>query len=257
MRLIYKGKEIKEGTLDNFITKDGETIHLLEKTTFSIKVKTIQNELFELEVNKSIDIEEFKSEIEKVSKIDKNSIRLVYKGKQLKDGPLDKFIKQDGETVHLIKGVSNTGQNPNDSQPQANIQQNANQNQTENQTGQTQNNQNQNPRQNMLNNLFGGTQPVFEITQSIRTNIGNLGPNGQPQAQNTNPQGNQNNAQNSQQNVGPQQGVNNPNITNARAANVRVDGVVSMNNNGITLNFPAIENQTLSENPVSYTLAHS
>ena len=89
----------------------------MEANTIKVKVKTIKNEIYELDVPKNIEIGDFKTEIEKVSGIEKNIIRIIFKGKQLKEGDtLDKFIKNDGETVHLIKGIA---QNKPD-QPQAN-----------------------------------------------------------------------------------------------------------------------------------------
>lgn len=42
-----------------------------------------------------------------------------------------------------------------------------------------------------------------------------------------------------------------------RATNLEANGVVSINTAGITLNFPRIEGQALTNNPVTYTLPHS
>lgn len=54
----------------------------MEKDTLKVKVKTIKNEIYELEVAKDLEIGAFKTEIEKVSSIEKNLIRIIYKGKQ-------------------------------------------------------------------------------------------------------------------------------------------------------------------------------
>lgn len=87
----------------------------MESDKITVKIKTIKNEIYELTVNKTINITDFKTDIEKVSGIEKSLIRIVYKGKQLKDDTtLDQYITKDGETVHLIKGIPKP---PADSQP--------------------------------------------------------------------------------------------------------------------------------------------
>lgn len=143
----------------------------MEASTIKVKIKTMQAEIYELEVNKTIEISDFKSEIEKVSSIEKNAMRLAYKGKQLKDGEtLDKFVKQDNEVVHLIKGTPQLPPNPAPAD-----QQNAQSQPTQPQP-QPQPNQGNQPQGN-ANNLF--QSPLFNMFQQATGMTGiNIGPIG-------------------------------------------------------------------------------
>jgi hypothetical protein len=215
----------------------------MEKSTVQVKVKTIQNVVYELEVAKDIDIGDFKSEIQKVSGMQKDEMRLIYRGKHLKDGEsLDKFIKQDNETVHLIKGMR--AGPPAEPNPQSAP---TNQNIGGNPIPLINNPPNpptaQAPPQQNVNAMFGGIfDQIFGNLQGVSAQIGQPRPPAQPAQQN--PQ------QAQPQNVP----APDPAIVNAQ---VRADGLQSIDNRGMSVNFPRIEGQNVSEEFTTYTLNHT
>lgn len=235
----------------------------MEKDTLKVKVKTIKNEIYELEVAKDIEINNFKTEIEKVSNIEKGLIRIIYKGKQLKEGDtLDKFIKQDGETVHLIKGVPKA---PEPAQQQTDQTTNNNPNLAN--TIPLNNNAPQPPQMQHANDLFGNMGNIFGMMQGMMPPGNNMPQQPAPPMPNQLPTNNSPNQGPIFQRLTTSNGTNAIHIqsttqqrpaTNLRPANQSPFGVASLNDQAMHLNFPPIEGQNLNtESPVTYSLEHS
>lgn len=157
-----------------------------------IKFKTLDNKITELEVDPKLPITDLKKIIQEKFNAPPQGQRLIFKGKQMKDGQtLDEHIKKDDEIIHLMFKT------PEQLSNEQNQTTNANTNQTSNQTS------NQNPTQNI--NLFGslGNINIMDLFSNVQNMFGtslqistqgqqNLGqqPQGQ-QTQNQQPQGQQ------------------------------------------------------------------
>ncbi|KRX05327.1 hypothetical protein PPERSA_00628 [Pseudocohnilembus persalinus] len=191
-----------------------------------LKVKTLSNAVYEIEIKANALIKDLKVEIEKSSKVPVDRQRLVYLGKLLQDErALNDYVEEDGVVIHLMAKMQNTSQNPQEQQsqqqPQGQQQQQQQQQQNQNNTNnnQSQNRNNRGGPQNinsMINNLIGGLgggsgnviirggngQQVPDI-QNLLGGILGGGNNNSQRRNNANRQQDQNN-QSNQQNQGNQ-----------------------------------------------------
>ena len=129
-----------------------------------IKLKTLDNKMIELGVDSEINIKELKQIIsQKFDNIAIERVRLIFKGKQLKDDEkLSDHVNKDNEIIHLMfKTIEQTQNNSN-----------TNTNTTQTNNNQTQNNQ-QGPNSfsNILNNLINNPA-IINLTNMIVSNIG-------------------------------------------------------------------------------------
>ena len=75
----------------------------------ALKFKTLDGQIYDLNVESSITIDQLKAKLEPVVKVPKDKIRLVYLGKLMKDqDSLNQYINEDGHTVHLMAKTLNT-----------------------------------------------------------------------------------------------------------------------------------------------------
>ena len=168
-----------------------------------IKFKTLDNKITELEVDPKLPITELKKIIQEKFNAPPQGQRLIFKGKQMKDGQtLDEHIKKDDEIIHLMFKTPEQLSNEQN--------QNQNTNTNANQTS------NQNPNPNI--NPFGGLgniniMDIFNNVQNMLSTSLQINPQGQQsqgqqsqgqqsqgqQTQNQQPQGNQQQGQQAQQ----------------------------------------------------------
>lgn len=74
-----------------------------------LKVKTLSNNIYELEVNPDLKISELKIEITKVSQVPVENQRLVYMGRLLKaEDPLSQYLKEDDQTILMMANTAPT-----------------------------------------------------------------------------------------------------------------------------------------------------
>eukprot|EP00347_Sterkiella_histriomuscorum_P022410 403338593 len=133
-----------------------------------IKIKSIDGSVLEIRVDPNITVAEFRKVIQQHTQVAPELQRLIYKAKLLADEqPLSTYIKEDGETIHMVKRPA---PEPGQQQSQPNIPPGQQSQPGQQQQQQQQPNMNANPFESLINNLMG--------------NVGNLFggmPQGQPQ----------------------------------------------------------------------------
>jgi ubiquilin len=78
-----------------------------------LKIKSIDGQTYELTVPKDILISEFRKAIEEKTQVPHDRQRLIYKAKLLADElPLSHYVKEDGESIHLVKKPTEAAQVP-------------------------------------------------------------------------------------------------------------------------------------------------
>ena len=94
-----------------------------------IKFKTLDNKITELEIDPKLPITELKKIIQEKFNAPPQGQRLIFKGKQMKDGQtLDEHIKKDDEIIHLMFKTPEQLSNEQNQNQNTNVNQTSNQN---------------------------------------------------------------------------------------------------------------------------------
>ena len=80
-----------------------------------IKIKSLRKEIFSIKIAISASVDDLKSKINEMKGIDKSAMRLLFKGKVLKKGPLSPFKIKNGDTLNLIISKSKKTTQPKNS----------------------------------------------------------------------------------------------------------------------------------------------
>ncbi len=214
-----------------------------EKIQRNIKLKTLDNKITELTVDREINIKDLKKLIsQKFNNIEIERERLIFKGKQLKDEEkLSDHIKKDNEIIHLMfKTIEQAQNNQNTNQNNSN---NTNNNLSNSFSNVLSGLLNNTSVMNLTNVIFGNVegsqnQPIAEIiNRSSNPNAGNILLQQEQNRNNNNiraqtriinintSQTNQNNNNNNNNSNNNNQNLNNQNESNNQNLNLSIEKI--------------------------------